>query len=267
MAIVFVAFQRTLRRQIAVKILPRSVITADAANLFQQEAEATAILQHPNIIPVYEVGETPDFLFLCMQLVQGNALSRYIQATRKQILPSRRILPLKTTLRIILEVLDALGYAHIQEIVHRDIKPDNILIEKRSNRPLISDFGVAKLLRGDSSKGSMVLGTPLYMAPEQITLIKVDGRADIYGVGTMLFNMLVPTLPLCSFNSQTDLLKIKATNKNGIFLKKPSELNPHLNADMDRIVDTAMAFNPADRYANCDAFITDLKRYQQKYLS
>ncbi|MEN8757675.1 MAG: protein kinase, partial [Desulfobacterales bacterium] len=99
MAIVFIAFQKSLKRQIAVKVLPKSLITAKSAELFQQEAEAVAILSHPNIIPVYEVGETDDFLFITMQLVQGNTLAQYMQFAQKNPIPSRRVLPLPATLR------------------------------------------------------------------------------------------------------------------------------------------------------------------------
>jgi serine/threonine-protein kinase len=266
MAIVFIAFQRTLKRQIAVKILPKSLLTPKSAALFQQEAEAAAILSHPNIIQIYEVGETDEFLFFTMQLVQGNALTKYMKMAQKNILPSKKTLPLKMTIQILIQTLDALDYAHSQEIVHRDIKPGNILIEKHTQRAIITDFGVAKVLRGDDSDKPIVQGTPLYMAPEQILGLKLDGRADIYAVGTMFFEMLVVELPIPKFKSKVSLVKQKVLNKEGIFQKKPSELNPNLQEDMDRIVRKAVAHNPEHRYGSCREFIKDLEEYRDNFL-
>ena len=266
MAIVMIAFQRTLKRQIAVKILPKSLLTPKAARLFQQEAESAAILSHPNIIQIYEVGETEEFLFFTMQLVQGNALTKYMKKAKKNILPSKRTLPLKMTIQILIQTLDALDYAHSQDIVHRDIKPGNILIEKHTQRAILTDFGVAKVLRGDDSDKPIIQGTPLYMAPEQILGLELDGRADIYAVGTMFFELLVTDLPIPKFKSKVSLVKEKVLNKNGIFRKKPSELNPKLNVDMDRIVQKALAHNPDQRYGSCREFIKDLEQYRNNYL-
>jgi serine/threonine-protein kinase len=235
MAIVFIAFQRTLKRQIAVKILPKSFLTPSSARLFQQEAESAAILSHQNIIQIYEVGETEEFLFFTMQLIQGSPLSKIMHMAKKNVIPSKRTLPLQTTIQIYIQVLDALDYAHNQEIVHRDMKPGNVMIENHNQRPIITDFGVARLLRGEESGKPMIQGTPLYMAPEQILGQKLDGRADIYALGTMLFEMLVTQLPIPQYKSKVDMLKAKVLNENGMFQKKPSELRADLNEDMDLI--------------------------------
>jgi serine/threonine-protein kinase len=189
-----------------------------------------------------------------------------MKMARKQVLPAKRMLPLKTTIQIIMQVLDALDYGHQQEIIHCDIKPDNIMIEKHTQRPIITDFGVAKVLHEADDERSMARGTPLYMAPEQILGKQTDGRTDIYAVGTMLFQMLVPRLPLPKFNSKEALLKHKLLNKNGFFLKTPSDLNPFLNKEIDRIVHNAMGYEPEKRYSNCGEFKKMLEMYQQKYL-
>jgi serine/threonine protein kinase len=266
MAVVFIAFQRTLKRQIAVKILPRSHLTPEKAELFQTEAEAAAILSHPNIIQIYEVGETDEFLYFTMQFVQGTTLSAILNKARKQIIPSRRVLPVKKTIQIIIQVLDALDYAHSYDIVHMDIKPDNILVENHTRRPLISDFGVARVLRGEENENQIAGGSPLYMAPEQIIGSAVDGRTDIYAVGTMLFQMFVHALPLQNYNSFEELLEHKLLKKGGIFRQKPSELNPTLNRDMDRIVLKATAYEPEHRHSTCKDFIKDLKWYIRRFL-
>jgi eukaryotic-like serine/threonine-protein kinase len=264
MAIVFIAFQKSLKRQIAVKVLPKSLITAKSAELFQQEAEAVAILSHPNIIPVYEVGETDDFLFITMQLVQGNTLAQFMQFAQKNPIPSRRMLPLPATLKVMIQMLDALDYAHSQGIVHRDIKPGNIMIEKHSRRPLVTDFGIVQVLNSDTGAAKAVHGTPLYMAPEQILGQDVDGRADIYAAGTMFYQMLVADLPLPEFKNKTDLLKHKILSRGNFFLKKPSEVNPAIDQDMDRIIGKATAFEPDQRYSNGRDFLGDLEQYQRQ---
>ena len=267
MALVFEAYQRSLKRRIALKILPKSLMTAVAAERFQLEAEAAAILSHPNIIPIYEVGEGDDYLFMSMQMVQGHDLAEYLDRAARHIVPSKRILPLKATFNIVVQVLDALDYAHRQGIVHRYIKPANILIEKHSKRPLISDFGTAKMMRADEIGAEMILGTPLYMPPEQVSTSDVDGRADIYAVGTLLFQAIVPELPLPEYDSLISLLKQKQNNRQGIFQKPPSQLNTALHRDMDRIVAKALAYEAADRFADCAAFVKALKWYGRRHLS
>lgn len=266
MAIVFEAYQRTLKRKIAVKILPKKLLTPSTAERFQQEAEAAAVLTHPNIIPIYEVGETVEFLFMSMQRVNGKDLLQYIRRARKNILPFKRVLPLVPSINIVVKVLQALDYAHHQGVVHRDIKPPNILIEEHTKRPLVSDFGTARFIKGDELGEEYILGTPLYMAPEQVDRTDVDGRADIYAVGVMLFQMLVEKLPIVKYPSMISMLKAKRDKKEGIFLQRPSQVNQALDKSLDRIIMKALAYDPQERYPSCAAFIKVLKAYRKKRL-
>jgi serine/threonine-protein kinase len=266
MAAIFIAYQRTLKRQIAVKILPKSLLTPLAAELFQQEAESAAILSHPNIVTIYEVGEVEGFLFITMQLVNGRSLFDYITMARKHVLPSKRILPLKATIKIITDVLDALDYAHSQDIIHRDIKPANILIEAHTKRPIVSDFGLATTTRGSEQDSSVITGTPTYMAPEQILNDPSDGRTDIYATGVMLFEMLVSRLPLPKYSTAMELLKMRLKLKERLFQKKPSEMNPVLTREMDDIVFKAIAHDPENRYATCREFLEAIKVYRDHHI-
>ncbi len=261
--VVFIAYQRTLRRQIAVKVLPKSLLTPETSERFQQEAEAAAILSHPNIIQIYEVGETDEFLFFAMQLVQGRALSDSIKAAQKHVLPSKRILPVTETVNIVTKVLDALDYAHNQGIIHRDIKPGNILIETLTKRPIVVDFGIARVSRGPDQESSMVQGTPVYMPQEQILDKQVDGRADVYATGVMMFEMLVSNLPVPKWDSAIELLQMKLKLKDRLFQKKASEINGMIHPEMDKILFKAISFDPENRYSTCREFKERLEGYKE----
>ncbi len=265
MSAVFVAFQKTLKRQIAVKILPKSMITEKTAAFFQQEAESAAILAHPHIIPVYEVGETKEFLFFTMQLVQGNELSYFIRRAQKNVVPSKRFMPLQTVIGLMIKILDALAYAHDNDIVHRDIKPDNIMIENHSKRPLITDFGVARVSRTTSKSDRLLLGTPMYIAPEQILSGTVDGRADMYSAGVMMLEMLMSKLPYPPYQTAMDLLKMKLGLKDRLFQQRPSQVHPVANRNLDEILFKALAFDRDQRYPSCREFASKLETYMNQF--
>ena len=261
MSAVFAAFQTTLKRQIAVKILPKALLTAKAAAFFQQEAESAAILSHPHIIPIYEVGEKPDFLFFTMQLVKGNPLSHHIRQAQKNVLVSRRLMPLPRIIGLMQMILDALGHAHDNDIVHRDIKPDNIMIEAHNQRPLITDFGVARVSRTTGKSDRLLLGTPMYIAPEQILSGSVDGRADLYSAGAMMLEMLMAHIPYPPYHSAMELLKMKLALKDRIFRKRPSQVHPAADRALDEVLFRALAFDRDRRYASCREFASALKPF------
>jgi serine/threonine-protein kinase len=206
-----------------------------------------------------------DFLFFTMQLVRGLPLSQLIKRIQQHVLPSKRFFPIKETLRILSGVLDALDYAHQQEIIHRDIKPANILIEAHANRPIITDFGIAKVLRGPDVNAPKILGSPIYMAPEQIVGGPVDARTDIYAVGVMLFELLVTNLPFPRFNTTSELIKMKIFMKDQLFQKRPSDLNSLADQEMDEIVFKALAHDPEKRYSSCREFKESLENYSDRH--
>jgi serine/threonine-protein kinase len=264
MSVVFIAYQQTLKRQIAVKILPKALLTPRMAELFQQEAEAAAFLSHPCIIPVYEIGETEEFLFFTMQLIKGKALAHYIRQARQNVVPSKRMMPVETSVKLILQILDALDYANRLGIVHRDIKPRNILIEGHSKRPIITDFGVARSYGGMDNDQRILVGTPTYMAPEQIVSGIVDGRADVYATGVVLLEMLCGGLPYPPYESAVKLLKIKLRLQDRLFTQTPSQMNPAVDSELNDIVLKAVTYNKEQRYQTCGEFARALEAYIAK---
>jgi serine/threonine-protein kinase len=265
---VFLAFQRTLKRQVAVKIMLKSAVMSQAdMALFRQEAEIIASLSHPNIIPIFEMGEAEDCFFQVMQIVKGEDLESSIRRNMMHPVPSRRIMAPAEAVPLIVQVLDGLGYAHGEGLVHQDIKPGNILIEERGKRPLIADFGIAKTMKGKTPHDdSVILGTPLYMAPEHAASLPTDRRSDIYSVGVMLFRIMVEKLPLAE-RSATALLSRKAKAPDSVFTARPSEINQTIPLGLERIILKAMESDPARRYQNCESFKSDLEMFQKMHLS
>jgi serine/threonine-protein kinase len=264
MGAVFIGYQATLKRQVAVKILPKSVAsTARAQQMFRDEAETVGILSHPNIVPVYEMGETGDFFFQVMQLVVGHDLRTIISKARNHPVPTKRILPATETFQYICQILDALGYAHEEGVFHLDIKPANILVDDRFRRALVADFGIARTVWAEYSSKPMLVGTPVYMSPEQAACAAVDGRTDIYSVGVLLFEMTAGFLPTHK-ESVTELIKRKKTEPDTFFTARPSEINTSINSELEVIIIKAIAANPDNRFADCMEFKTVLETYVRK---
>jgi serine/threonine protein kinase len=261
MGAVFIGYQATLKRQVAVKILPKSVAsTARAQQMFRDEAETIGILSHPNIVPVYEMGETSDFFFQVMQLVAGHDLRTIIAKARNHPVPTKRILPMLETFQYICQILDALGYAHEEGVFHQDIKPANILVDDRLRRALVADFGIARTVWAEYGAKPMLLGTPVYMSPEQAACAAIDGRTDIYSAGVMLFEMTSGFLPIYK-ESVADLIKRKKTEPDTFFTARPSEINSSINSELEGIIIKAIAANPDNRFADCMEFKTVLENY------
>jgi serine/threonine-protein kinase len=184
MGIVFLARDVTLDRPVAIKLLPPTMATQrELRDRFLGEARTAAKLSHPHIIPIHSVEAVTDFVFFVMAYVEGETLGHRIR--------SRGPLPPAEGLRILKEIAWALAYAHAQGVVHRDVKPDNILLEAGSGRALVADFGIAQLATADAGGGtSEVLGTPRFMSPEQASGEPVDARSDIYSLGVVAFYVL-----------------------------------------------------------------------------
>ena len=264
MGIVYIAYQQNLKRRIAVKVLPKHLWTDDSIRLFEQEAEAVAGLSHPNIVPIYDVGENEFCRYFTMQLLDGDSLAAVLGRISKNPLPSRRILPLQTTLSILRQVLEALGYAHGRGVIHLDIKPENIMMCTDAQIPIITDFGISRMVDRPVGAGPALRGSPLYMAPEQVTQDEADARADIYAAGVLLFRLLVDRLPLVGCASYEELLRRKAGG-HAVFTRSPSQANPRLHPEIDHIVAVATASVPQRRYPTCSQFLDALRSYGRRH--
>ena len=191
MGAVYLAREMALERAVAIKVLPPEVATdADSRERFRREARTAAKLTHPNIVPLHTFGEVEGMLYFVMGYVKGESLAERMRRERK--------LPEEDVRRILAELADALHYAHKQGVIHRDIKPDNVLLEDETGRPMLTDFGVAKARASGTTltEAGAVVGTPYYMSPEQASgAPDLDGRSDLYSLGVMGYAMLAGRLP------------------------------------------------------------------------
>ena len=202
MARVYKARQENLDREVAIKVLPPwYAADRNFVQRFEQEAKLVARLSHPNIVTVHDASQQDGHLYIVMQLVDGGTLKNQIDNLRDAHSTILAFMDLLEANRIFQQLASALAYAHENGIVHRDIKPVNVLMD-RAGRPILSDFGIAKALehnKGLTHPGAGV-GTPEYMSPEQCMGGQVDGRADIYALGVMLYEALTGRTPFVGEN-------------------------------------------------------------------
>ena len=248
MATVYRAYDPRFEREVAVKVLPRELLHADPQFRlrFEREAKIIAQLEHTAIVPVYDVGEADGQPYFVMRYMNGGSLSDRIKAG---------VIEVEEAARILGAIAPGLDEAHVKGIVHRDIKPSNILFDKRGN-PYISDFGIAKLTQAQSGNvtGSAIIGTPAYMAPEQAQGDDIDGRADIYALGIILFEMVTGKQPYEADTPMAVAIKHITDPVPHIL-----DANPKLPFGMDAIIQKAMAKDKNDRYSTAVELVNALR--------
>jgi serine/threonine protein kinase len=251
MGVVYRAQDSVLDRAVAIKVMNDSIARQDdLRKRFLHEAQAAGSLQHPNVVCIYDLGEADGHLFIAMEFVQGVDLEHLIE--------SGEALSLQARLDIIIDVLTGLAFAHKRGIVHRDIKPANIRVGE-DGRAKIMDFGVAHLASSSMTSTGSILGTPTYMAPEQITEGKTSPATDIFATGGVLFQILTLMKPFDAPTLQNLFFKIITEKPRPV-----SELVPGLPPALDRIVLKAMAKEPSDRYASALDMANDLTNVRSK---
>lgn len=254
MAVVYKAYDTRLDTDVALKIIRTEKITSEAAptvrKRFENEARKTARLTHPNIVPVIDYGEYEGTPFLVMKYLPGGTLKEY----------TGKPMSYKEAINIVIPILEALDYAHRNGIIHRDVKPGNILITE-SGEPMLSDFGIAKVLEASEETLDRLtvtgigIGTPEYMSPEQAKGQSVDARTDIYAVGIVLYELITGRRP---FIADTPLaVVIKQTTDA---LPSPRSFVPEIPESVVRVLYKALAKSPEDRFKNAREFIYWLKK-------
>ncbi|MCC6317402.1 MAG: protein kinase [Gemmatimonadaceae bacterium] len=244
MGVVYRATDRKLRRQVAIKVLPPELAYRDdVRQRFLREAQTAAQLSHPNIVPIFAVEEREGLVCFVMSLVEGESLATRISRDRR--------LPFEDVRSILMAVADALGYAHSRGIVHRDVKPDNILID-RSGRPMVTDFGIARAAEGDArlTLTGIAVGTPAYMSPEQgMGDREIDGRSDLYSLAVVGYQMLSGELPFQAGNTPAMLMKHISEAPRPLL-----ELRADVPSWLLHVLEKSLAKKPDDRFATAAEF-------------
>ncbi len=245
MAIVYRARDVKLRRKVAIKVLPPELAYRDdVRQRFVREAQTAAQLSHPNIVPIYAVDDAGGIVYFVMGLVEGPTLGQHLQLEPH--------VPVQFVRAVLRDVADALGYAHAHGVVHRDIKPDNILLDGPAMRAVVTDFGIARAAEGDArlTVTGVAVGTPAYMSPEQAVGERdVDGRADLYGLGVVGWQMCAGELPFKATNTPAMMMKHLSEAPPPLAIRAPGT-PPNLVAAIER----AMAKKPDDRWQTAADF-------------
>jgi len=254
MGIVYKGVDPIIGRTVAIKTIRFDTLGQGqerdiAQRRFLREAHSAGNLSHPNIVTIYDVGEDQGLSYIAMEYVDGSSL--------EELLHVRQKFSLDEILRLIEQVADGLESAHKKGVVHRDIKPANILIDSEG-RPRIVDFGIARTSTSTMTQTNMIMGTPYYMSPEQISGRKVDQRADIFALGGILYELLTGHKAFPGDSLTTVIYKIMNEEPSPI-----RSLQKNLPEGLDYIVSKALAKAPEERYQNCREFIHDLRRYSQ----
>jgi len=249
MGVVYKARDPLIDRVVAIKTINLALALDEKEefeNRFYQEAKAAGRLSHPNIVTIYDVGKNGDVAYIAMEFLEGREL--------RDIMDDGGLLPIDQVLDIVAQVAQGLAYAHEHDIVHRDVKPSNVMIV-RGRHVKITDFGIARMPSSAvQTQTGMVLGSPKYMSPEQVMGKTIDQRSDIFSLGVMLYEMLTGQAP---FNGD-NVNAIMYQTLNAI-PSPPSTLNPEVPEMINFIVAKALAKKVEDRYQNAMDFSVDLR--------
>ncbi|MEI2619585.1 MAG: serine/threonine-protein kinase [Candidatus Nanopelagicales bacterium] len=250
MGVVYLGYDEAIDRQVAIKTIHRTLLEgADGTEWlerFRREVRAAGRCLHPNIVTVFEYGEENGVPYIVMEYVQGRELRDYLK--------DRRPLPLANAVAVVVQVLHALDHAHACGVVHRDIKPGNIIL-LADGQVKVSDFGIARVeATSGMTQHGMTVGTPGYMAPEQFGGQEVDRRADLYATGVVLFEALTGTRPFAGRSSSELMYKVLHDPPPRVTM-----VNPRLPPELNAVLDKALAKAPDERFQDANRFIATLE--------
>ena len=253
MAVVYKGVQESLQRTVAVKAL-RTAMAADASVVarFEREALSVASFQHENIVTLYDYFSERGGLFMVMEFVEG--IDLYELTQRYQALPGR------VAMIVALHVARALEYAHFRGIVHRDVKPANVMISKRGEVKL-TDFGIARTEQSDLTEAGIGLGTPSYMSPEQIVGDPLDHRSDIWSLGVLLYQMTTGRKPFEESDDRNVMQRIRLDEPEA-----PRRVNADIDRDLEGVILRCLQKLPADRYNSTQELVVDIEQYLAHYV-
>jgi len=248
MANVYLAEDEELGRRVAIKILNDRYANDELfIERFRREAKSAAALSHPNIVSIYDRGEAEGTYYIAMEVIEGRSL--------KELILTRGPLPIGQAIAFTYEILDALRFAHRHGIIHRDVKPHNILIG--GERLKVTDFGIARAGASQMTEAGSIMGTAQYLSPEQARGAPVTASSDLYSVGIVLYEMLTGKVPF----SGDSAIEIAMKHLNEL-PKPPSKIRPEIPEDLDQVVLRALAKAPEDRYQTAEEFAEDLHRVE-----
>jgi beta-lactam-binding protein with PASTA domain/tRNA A-37 threonylcarbamoyl transferase component Bud32 len=248
MANVYLAEDEELGRRVAIKILNDRYANDELfIERFRREAKSAAALSHPNIVSIYDRGEAEGTYYIAMEVIEGRSL--------KELILTRGPLPIPQAIAFTLEILDALRFAHRHGIIHRDVKPHNILIG--GERLKVTDFGIARAGASQMTEAGSIMGTAQYLSPEQARGAPVTASSDLYSVGIVLYEMLTGKVPF----SGDSAIEIAMKHLNEL-PKPPSKIRPEIPHELDQVVLRALAKAPEDRYQTAEEFAEDLHRVE-----
>jgi len=250
MGVVYLGEDPTIHRLVAIKTMrldqaEDSDLVKEVKTRFFHEAESTGRLSHPNIVTIYDAGEEEDLGYIAMEFLEGVTLKAWC---RKE-----NLLPVQQAAHVAATVADALDYAHRQGIVHRDVKPSNIMLTK-GNAVKVTDFGIARITTSTKTQTTMIMGTPSYMSPEQVIGDKVDGRADIFSLGVVLFELLTSEKPFQAENITALLFKIAHEPPQSL-----RAIRSDLPMGAEAILERALQKNVAHRYQHASELAQELR--------
>ncbi len=250
MAVVYAARDRRLNRDVALKVLPPDLgFRSDVRERFVREAQTAARLNHPSIVPIYAVDEADGLVYFVMALVQGESLATRLA---REVRP-----PIAFVRNVLSQVADALAYAHRSGVIHRDIKPDNILLEHATGRAIVTDFGIARAVQSGArlTQTGIAVGTPAFMSPEQaMGQREIDGRSDVYGLGVVGYVMLTGRLPFDAETSAGMLVQHVQGTPFPIM-----NFRPDLPFSLTDAITRAISREPASRWPDAAAFAAALR--------
>lgn len=253
MGVVYLGKDPKINRTVAIKTMALSQEfeedeLEEVKERFFREAETAGRLNHPNIVSIFDAGEEHDLAYIAMEFIKGYDLTKHIKPDT--------LLPVEEVLKVVADSADALGYAHNQNVVHRDIKPANLMYLPDDKIVKVTDFGIARLTDSSKTKTGMVLGTPSYMSPEQLSGKKVDGRSDLFSLGVTLYQMLTGELPFQGDSMATLMYKIANEEQAAV-----TTVRPDLPESLNEIISHAMSKDADTRFATGAEFAAALRAH------